>query len=322
LENELIVYVLDSLGTVSDTFSESLFTEIECAYDPNDKTAEPEGIGASNYIPVNQELTYTIRFQNTGNATATNVVIIDTLDNHLNYSTFNFIASSHLVNVSRENNLLTFRFDSIMLPDSSANEFSSHGFVKYAISPLTGLVPNVEITNRANIFFDYNPAILTNTTLNTIECYIVPTQPIIEYQSGYLVVSGTGNYQWLLDGIPITGATGSSLFPEWTGEYTVIATNIYGCTATSNPYDYLLDKSIIDDKNGIKIFPNPSSNVLNIEGNDLKTVAIYSLTGNEILRKSFDNNFKSIDISSLHSGLYFIKIESKNTVVTYTFTKL
>ena len=40
------------------------------AYDPNDKQVYPIGMCEENYVLTNQRLTYTLRFQNTGNANA------------------------------------------------------------------------------------------------------------------------------------------------------------------------------------------------------------------------------------------------------------
>jgi hypothetical protein len=56
-----------------------------------------------------------------------------------------------------------------MLPDSGANEAASHGFVSYTIKPKAGLAEGAQIQNTAHIYFDFNTAIVTNTTENTID---------------------------------------------------------------------------------------------------------------------------------------------------------
>ncbi|MEM1121523.1 MAG: hypothetical protein AAGJ18_13825, partial [Bacteroidota bacterium] len=65
------------------------------AYDPNDKAAIPSGIDSENFVKKNTDLTYKIRFQNTGTDTAFNVVILDTLSNLLDASSVLPGASSH-----------------------------------------------------------------------------------------------------------------------------------------------------------------------------------------------------------------------------------
>jgi hypothetical protein len=64
--------------------------------------------------------------------------------------------------------ILQFVYPNILLPDSNVNEPMSHGFVSFDIDLVDDLPNGTEITNTAFIFFDQNPAIITNTTLNTI----------------------------------------------------------------------------------------------------------------------------------------------------------
>jgi hypothetical protein len=63
---------------------------------------------------------------------------------------------------------MTFRFDEIMLPDSNVNEPASHGYINYTVKLKPNLSPGTQIENTAHIFFDFNEAIVTNTTVNTI----------------------------------------------------------------------------------------------------------------------------------------------------------
>jgi hypothetical protein len=53
-----------------------------------------------------------------------------------------------------------------MLPDSASNPSGSQGFVQYRIKPLANLLAGTQIENTAHIYFDFNPAIVTNTTEN------------------------------------------------------------------------------------------------------------------------------------------------------------
>ncbi len=138
-------------------------------YDPNSKEVSPAGMGAAGEIAPNTELTYTVNFQNTGTAPAVNVYLMDTISNNLEMSTFHIVASSHsMTPYIYEGNIVRFDYPSIMLPDSNANEALSHGWVIYKIKTKPGLANGTQIKNTGHIFFDYNPAIVTNTTLNTI----------------------------------------------------------------------------------------------------------------------------------------------------------
>lgn len=140
------------------------------SFDPNLKHTFPEGIGVSGNISPDQELTYSIQFQNTGTAEATNVILLDTLDNNLNINSLRIEGYSHsLVTEVLPPNIIKFRFDNIHLPDSFTNEPLSHGYVIFKIVPNFNLLNGTQIYNKANIYFDYNPPIITNSVINTID---------------------------------------------------------------------------------------------------------------------------------------------------------
>jgi len=144
--------------------------ELRCAYDPNDKLINPNR--PDSLALFGQELTYTLRFQNTGNDYAENVVVTDTLSELLDLSTFKIIETSHPDVLTVENDkdnsyIINFRFDNIFLLDSFTNEEASNGHVMFSISPIEGLDIGTEINNTGYIYFDFNPAVVTNTTGTT-----------------------------------------------------------------------------------------------------------------------------------------------------------
>jgi hypothetical protein len=140
-----------------------------CSYDPNDKQVSPVGIGAEGYIMGSEELTYTVRFQNTGTAAATFIHVRDELDEDLDLLSLRVLATSHSMELSIDNRELDFFFDNINLPDSTSDPAGSQGFLIYAIDMLPGLAEGTVIENTANIYFDFNDPVITNTTINTID---------------------------------------------------------------------------------------------------------------------------------------------------------
>lgn len=143
---------------------------IGAPYDPNDKKGFPGDILTPAQVAAGQEITYTVRFQNTGNDTAFNVVIRDTLDAQLDISTLQMVGSSHNYSVRFfSNRLLEWRFEGINLPDSTTDFAGSQGFITYRIEPFTTLSIGDKFHNTAGIYFDYNPAIVTNTTEHVVE---------------------------------------------------------------------------------------------------------------------------------------------------------
>lgn len=153
---------------------------ISCAYDPNDKLVAPSQANSDdNFALFTDTLAYTIRFQNTGTDTAFNIIIRDTLDTNLDWSTFQPLESSHYFesSINRENGAVAFSFPNVLLPDSTINEFLSHGFVQYQILVKENLPENIVIPNTAHIYFDFNPAVVTNTIKNTLfDEYFVTAQ--------------------------------------------------------------------------------------------------------------------------------------------------
>ncbi|MGB3075146.1 MAG: hypothetical protein WBB36_07485, partial [Chitinophagales bacterium] len=142
---------------------------VRSSYDPNYKSVMPAGIGLEGKIPPDTDLSYTIHFQNTGTAPATDIFILDTLDSDLDIPSFRPLMSSHPVTFDVLGNVVKFSFNNIMLPDSSSDEAASEGYVSYYIDQKPELESGTQIFNSAGIYFDFNPPIITNTTLNTID---------------------------------------------------------------------------------------------------------------------------------------------------------
>lgn len=144
---------------------------LRCAIDPNDKQVSPSRPEASNsnYTRFDETLTYTVRFQNTGNDTAFTVRIEDQLSANLDWGTFKPITASHPYTATlTENGLATFLFENILLPDSTTNEVESHGFVSFEIMTKADLEDFTAIDNTAGIFFDFNEPVITNTVSSTL----------------------------------------------------------------------------------------------------------------------------------------------------------
>lgn len=150
--------------------SKSYCLVVQNSKDPNNKFGYPLGLGSDRIIEKGQNLEYTINFQNTGNDTAYNIFIIDSLPEYLDIFTMKILASSHDMNFYyMGENVVKFEFNNIFLPDSNINEPLSHGFVSFIIEQKADLFEGTVIENEAHIFFDYNEAIVTNTERHTID---------------------------------------------------------------------------------------------------------------------------------------------------------
>lgn len=166
------IYFLYASSNQNDFDTDESFkldVELRCAFDPNDKTVFPKR--EDNLVLKNSLLYYRIRFQNTGNDFARNLNVIDTLDEHLDPSTFKLINTSHpnkLNVIFESSHRIKFDFPNIFLPDSTTNLEGSNGYVNYSIMPYEDAEIETEIENTAFIYFDFNPPIITNTTNSII----------------------------------------------------------------------------------------------------------------------------------------------------------
>lgn len=221
------------------------------SFDPNDKSVSPVGVGANGGILATEtDFTYLIRFQNTGNGPAVNIVVKDTLSPNLNINSFEMLSASHNYNIEiLPGNILKWKFNNIMLPDSNSNEPASHGYIQYRIKRNNNNTPGTEIKNTAYIYFDFNEPVVTNTTLNTI---IIPTDI----------------------------------------------------------------NSVNHENNNWLVYPNPNQGMITITNTSTQLsntdIEITNAIGSVILKEKLSVKSKTIDLTGLSEGIYFIKINSEN----------
>ena len=152
----LTASILDNIFTLENT--------VVGSYDPNDKTClqgdrvKPDMVG--EYVD------YLIRFENTGNYAAENVVVKDIIDTKtFDVSTLKIADASHEVYTRIEGNKVEFIFENINLPFDDAN---NDGYIAFKIKTLPSLVLGDSLKNLADIYFDYNFPIRTNEAQTTV----------------------------------------------------------------------------------------------------------------------------------------------------------
>lgn len=189
-ETDLLGTVIDwSASALDDTpeqntanNSVSVPVTITGSLDPNDKQARTSsGLSSSSYyLDEDQFIDYTVRFQNTGTDTAFTVVVRDSLEAGLDPGSLEILGASHPFTPSFQNGrTLVFTFGNIQLADSATNEPASHGAVHYRIKPVTSVMVGETISNTAAIYFDYNPAVITNTSQLLVEMSTMLPEPSV-----------------------------------------------------------------------------------------------------------------------------------------------
>jgi uncharacterized repeat protein (TIGR01451 family) len=244
------LYGLQNVATIDNNLTNNFgnyYINTCTSYDPNDKDVMPKGPLNNGYITMaDKSLLYTIRFQNTGSAAAVNIVVKDTIDENLNINSIEMIMASHAYKVSIKGREVTFSFPQIMLPESSFDEANSHGIFIFKIKQNTGNGPGTIMNNRAEIYFDYNAPIVTNTTFSKIfdslehaAIQVIPT-------SNCSLTQGNGKVNWTITGglapfqfavSPATSGltfTGNSIQNFTQGVYTILATDAIGQTISTS----------------------------------------------------------------------------------------
>ena len=143
--------------------SSSITQVIVGSYDPNDKQEHHGGQIQFDSFTSNDYLRYTIRFENTGTANAINVSVEDVLNAQLDETSIRMVDASHNYVLERVGSNVTWKFSGIDLPPSVPDTQIGHGYVTFQIKPKTGFAIGDIIENTAEIYFDFNPAIITNT---------------------------------------------------------------------------------------------------------------------------------------------------------------
>jgi hypothetical protein len=219
------------------------------SYDPNDKTClEGETVGPDM---IGEYVHYLIRFENTGTYPAENVVVKDMVDaSKFDIATLIPLKGSHEFYTRIKDNKVEFIFENINL---DFNDATNDGYVAFKIKTKSTLALGDTFSNDANIYFDYNFPITTNTYTTTIQALSIQD---------------------------------------------------------------------FDFNSKFTLYPNPVQDVLHFNSKDnleIQSVEIYNMLGQIVI--SVPNSTTSIDVSSLISGNYFIKVNTEQGISNTKFIK-
>jgi hypothetical protein len=164
------MWVYPMAGDVNPADNISYITDSAVgAWDPNGKSVSPKGQGEKGLIDANTSaVSYLIHFQNTGSAPAHQVVVRDTMSDYIDLSTVRVTSASFAHVAQVIGNVLVVSFENINLPDTGTSLLASQGNFTVQANLKPGLLGGSQIFNTANIYFDANAVVVTNTVVNTI----------------------------------------------------------------------------------------------------------------------------------------------------------
>lgn len=250
---DILSYTAAVTGATDETPTDNasaLNQTVVNSFDPNDKTCLEGNVISPSMV--GQYVHYVIRFENTGTANAENIVVKDVIDaTKFDISTLVPLSgSAPFITRITNTNVVEFIFKNIALPFDDAN---NDGYVMFKIKTKPTLAISDTFSNSANIYFDYNAPIVTNTATTTVQT---------------------------------------------------------------------LGNSDFEFGNVFSLSPVPVSILLTIttkEAVTLSSVNIYNMLGQLVYVQTNPN--KTIDVSGLKTGSYFIKIISDKGTASSKFIK-
>ena len=168
------------------------------------------------------------------------------------------------------------------------------------------------------------------TTENTVTVNPAPDVPVIDQAGNVLMSSSSTGNQWYLNGVPVDGATSQFYTAQESGFYQVEVTNIYGCTAISDPLNVIIT-GIADNEyqDQVKIYPNPANRLLYLDmqgvSTENMTVGIFDMVGRVLYIKEYTNvragDIYPFDISEYVEGIYLINVILEENTISEVIIK-
>jgi len=162
---------------------------------------------------------------------------------------------------------------------------------------------------------------------DTIEITICSTifTPLIT-QNGNILYTDTSSYdfQWYMDGAPISGANSQLITADAEGDYWLELTAFNGCVYTSAiqvvDYTGLSEHELSDSQ--LSIYPNPSNGTFEVELNGIQgqelDLRIVDISGRIILKDKFimqqSTLHKSIQLK-VNPGVFFVVLSNEATKI-------
>ncbi len=178
----------------------------------------------------------------------------------------------------------------------------------------TATIPNNKTYNKSG---NYNIKLVVSTTngcqdsiIKGVNVLQSPEKPSISLFDGKILISSSliSNH-WYYSNIEIPGATNKYYAASKFGFYKLRVDSTNGCSNFSDDLDLKYTsktENITNEK--IRIYPNPTKGLFNIESQLELNYSIYDYSGKEIITGKKDSNIQLLDLSNFKSGIYLIKL--------------
>jgi hypothetical protein len=157
--------------------------------------------------------------------------------------------------------------------------------------------------------------ILTKLTINALpNVYIGGILQVRPGGSTKLFAVGDSNLTYLWS----TGETSDTITvsPSENTEYSLTATNSNGCQRSSTATVVVSEGLNQATANSVKVFPNPASTKVTIEGENLVNVKLYNMLGQLMVSKNAVNGKVSLPVADYNNGSYILRAETADGKTT------
>jgi hypothetical protein len=202
--------------------------------------------------------------------------------------------------------------DSLVIIDFTRLTSSTNNIIISSCYPQ--LAPSGNFTmSTSGTFTDSLLNYLNCDSIITIHFTLIPINYMLNVNSDSLWVAYTfpATYQWLncTDNSPVAGAVNASFQPSATGDFAVVVNNgICSDTSVCFPFNVLGTNELSDNQFEIKVYPNPTTKLMNIHLTSPASIHIFSSDGKWIATLS-DAKFYTYNVETLENGIYFIRSE-------------
>jgi hypothetical protein len=200
----------------------------------------------------------------------------------------------------------------------------------------TNITGATNASYTANVAGSYTVVVTSSScsatsAATTVTVNPLPTATITQAGNVLTAPVGFSTYQWYRNSAIITGATTSTYSATQSGNHYVMVTNSNNCSGQSNAINVVIagTENITGGNDDLILYPNPNNRIFTIKGNlgdgdDLCMFEIRDLSGRLIMSGHLVTNkgifYKEVELKNVSTGIYTLKLISKEMITIRSFT--